>query len=105
MNIKPGLEEEYEKYVKINSEDEYSKVVISAGENVGKLLDEGKSPEEAEKGLHGFQLTGYMAGAVVSIINHFHPRGEEMNSFWNKSLGGTGEEKDTINPAILTIKE
>ncbi len=74
-----------------------------AGASVGKLLDEGKTCEEAEKGMNGHDLTGYMAGAVASAITHFHPRGEEFKKFWNKGYGGTGEEEGTINPAILTI--
>lgn len=38
------------------------------------------------------------------MISHFHPRGEEFRVYFNKANGGTGEEKGTINPAILTIK-
>ena len=102
MNIKQGLEKEYAHYVEIN-DDPYSKAVIRAGEKVMVLLDEGKTPEEAEQGLHGEDLTGYMAGAAISAVVHFHTRGEEMKKWWNREQGGTGEEKGTINPAIIEI--
>ncbi len=105
MKIKPELLSEYNNYVETNGQDEYSKACVEAGEAVMKLLDEGKTCEEAEKGLHGKELTGFMAGATAMAVAHFHERGEEFNKFWNKSVGGTGEEKGTINPAILTINE
>lgn len=105
MKIKKGLEEEYKKYVQINSEDSYSKAVVIAGEAVGKALDENKTPEEAEKEMKGHGLTGYMAGAVAAAITHFHERGEEFRKFWNKSYD-VKEEDDkggVVNPAIITV--
>jgi len=104
MTVKDGLEEKYKSYVEVN-QDSYGHGVVVAGSAVGKLLDEGKTPEEAEEGMNGKNLTGFMAGAVAGVINYFHPRGEEFNKWWNKDNGGTGEEKGTINPAILTVKE
>lgn len=103
MNIKKEFQSEYDKYVEINSEDGYSKAVIDAGVAVMKLLDEGKTCEEAKKALYGQDLTGYMAGAVAQAVAHFHERGEEFNNFWNRKMGGTGKEKGTINPAIISI--
>lgn len=103
MNIKKELTAEYQKYVEINSGDGYSKATMKAGEVVMKLLDEGKTCEEAAKALYGQDLTGYMAGAAIQVVVHFHERGEEMKKWWNRSYGGTGEEKGTINPAIITI--
>lgn len=103
MKTKLELQSKYDKWVKINSEDGYSKAVIVAVEKVASLLDEGKTPEEALDGLHGQELTGYMAGAAVSAIVHFHPRGEEVKKPWNKQCGNE-DAKGTINPAIITIK-
>ena len=96
------LQKEYEKYVKINK-DGYSKAVIKAGEKVMKLLDEGKTPEEAEKGLYGNGLTGYMAGAAIQAVVHFHERGEEIREWWNARYG-VKNAKGTVNPALMTIK-
>ena len=102
MNIKQGLEKEYAEYVAKN-DDPYGRCAVRAGESVMKLLDEGKTPEEAEKGMYGHGLTGFLAGCAAQAVVHFHERGEEFNKFWNKSNGGTGDEKGTINPAIVTI--
>jgi hypothetical protein len=33
-----------------------------------------------------------------------HDKGKEFNNAWNKHCGGSGQEKGTINPAIITIK-
>jgi len=100
--MKQQLQKEYDHYVEINK-DGYSSVVIRAGEVIMKLLDEGKSCEEAEKGLNGFGLTGYMAGATIQAVVRFHERGDEMKEWWNKHCGGSGEEKGTINPAFITL--
>lgn len=109
MKIKENLQKEYDDYVKTNSEDTYSKACVDCGEAFGNALDEGKTPDEAEKIMcdtpMGKELTGFMVGSIMSAIAHFHPRGEEVNSWWNKRFGGTGDEKGTINPAIVTIKE
>lgn len=103
MKIKEGLESQYQEYVDKNK-DPYSKACVKAGERVGALLDEGKSPEEAEKGLHGFGLTGFMAGAAISGVVRFHPRGEEMKAWWNKeNPHGEPDSNGTNNPAIITI--
>lgn len=103
MITKQGLQEKYNRYAKINSEDEYSKACIDAIELVAKALDDGASPEEANLKTHGLGLTGFMAGEIFKAIAYFHPRGEEVNKWWNKMCGGTGKEKGTINPAIITI--
>lgn len=102
MQVKPGLEADYQKYVEINA-DEYSAQCVKSGEKVGALLDEGKTPEEALEGLKGDGITGFMAGAAINGVVHFHPRGEELKVAWNKLCGGTGEEKGTIDPSIITI--
>ncbi len=104
MNIKPELEQEYTDYVAKN-DDPYGGACIKAGEAVMRLLEEGKTPEEAEKGLHGFDLTGYMAGAAISGVCRFHQRGEEMKAWWNRNQSGTPDEEGVNNPAIITIGE
>lgn len=112
MNIKKGLEERYAKYVKINSklsEDDngYSKACVDCAEIMGNFIDEGKSFDEAECLMldtpDGQELTGFMMGMIMRSLYSFHERGEEIKSWWNKKSGGTGKEKGTINPAIITI--
>lgn len=105
MNIKPGLEEEYKKYVEKNSNDDYSKGVIDAEQAVGKALDEGKTCEEAHDQMFGMGLTGFMAGCVASSITHFHVRGEEFRKFWNAKFGVPEDKPGVVNPAIVTIED
>lgn len=105
MKIKQDLQKEYEDYVAKNN-DPYGGACVKAGEEVMRLLDEGKTPEEAEKGLRGFDLTGFMAGAAISGVCHFHERGEEMKAWWNRNTPGTPDEKTGVNnPAIITLGE
>lgn len=106
MDIKQGQEEAYKKYTTSQDSDpidEYAKAIIDCAERIGTALDSGKTPEEAEKECHGHELTGYMVGHAMMMVSRFSPRGEEMRAWWNKHMGGTGEEKGTINPAILSI--
>ncbi len=103
MQVKPGLEEKYAEYLRINADGGYGQACTDAGEAVGKLLDEGRSPEEAEKGLYGNGLTGFMAGAAISGVVKFHPRGEELKAWWNRTTSGTPDEVGVNNPAIITL--
>lgn len=93
---------EYADYKAKNS-DPYGSQCVEAGEAVMKLLDEGKTPEEAIEGLHGLGLTGFMAGAAIAGVCYFHDRGEELKKFWNERHGNA-EAKGVINPAIIEIK-
>lgn len=102
MQIKKGLEGQYQEYVDKNN-DPYGGQCVKSGEKVGALLDAGKTGAEAIKGLDGDGLTGYMAGAAIAGVVFFNPRGEELKKAWNIYCGGTGEEKGAINPAIVTI--
>lgn len=103
------MEESYKKSITFTEQEDgfpprsYFEAIVAAGEAVGCALDEGKTPEEALKEFDGKDLTGYMVGIAASVVVHFNPRGEELKVVWNKSWGGTGEEKGTINPAIITI--
>ena len=103
MKIPFNLHEEYRKYVEQNSSDPYSKAVVDAGEAVMNLLDEGKTPEEAGKGLNGKDLTGFMAGSAISGVCYFHERGEEMKEWWNRNQSGQPDENGVNNPAIIEI--
>lgn len=109
--MKQELINKFEVWAKDNS-DPYGKACVDVARRAMEILDEGKDFEthslivQADKDIHGdSELTGYMAGVVASAIRHFHERGEEFAKKWNKDNGGTGEEKGTINPAILEVKE
>lgn len=97
----------YDNYAKINSEDDYSKSCIDCIEIYAEFLDQGKSPDESEKLMFENEiakgLTGNMMAEIMKAIVHFHSRGDEVRPWWNKKCGGTGEEKGTINPALMTI--
>lgn len=111
MKVKQGMEENYKKSCTYTGDPkefpqpDYFQAIVDAGEAVGCALDEGKTPEEAIKELNGRDLTGYMAGIAADVVAHFNPRGEELRSAWNKRYGGKGNEKGTINPAIITLKD
>ena len=97
------LAEEWTQWVEKNN-DPYGSAVIKAIENVCAELDEGKSPAEAEEvGIKGSGISGAQAGFMASAIAHFHPRGEEFQKYWNKQMGGTGEENGVIDPSIITV--
>ena len=103
ITTKKGLKKEWEKAVDKN-QDGYGHAVIKVVVKVCKLLDEGKSPEIAEdKGIKGSGITGFMAGAMTSMITYFHPRGDEFKKYWNKKFDPK-PRKGVINPAIMTIK-
>jgi len=104
MKVKDGLEEEYKGYVEKNS-DGYSKGCVEAGEAVGIALDNGNTPEEAIEFLHGHGLTGFMAGAAIQGVCHFHPRGEELRIAWNKRYNVGSDKKGVVNPAIITVAD
>jgi len=111
MKVKEGMEEAYKISIEYKDDDNdgppiprgYFQGIVDAVERVGTSLDEGSTPEKALEGLMGHDLTGFMAGIAVDTVCHFNPRGDELRPVWNKQCGGTGEEKGTINPAIITI--
>lgn len=110
MNIKPELKEEYEKYLEINAGDPYSKNVVDAGEVFMNLVDEGKSFDDAETDMlmtdAGIELTGFMMGALMSAVCHFHEKGTEIKKWWNKRYAPPDEEGEgVVNPALLSYTE
>lgn len=103
MQIKLEQKEKYDKYVEINSKDPYSKACVDSADVFGTSVDEGRTFDEAQRIMHDKEggLTGNMMGEIMQTLVYFHPRGEEIKVWWNKHVGGTGEEAGVINPAIM----
>lgn len=111
MKVKKGMKKKWDKYVKINKDDGYSKCCIDCTIRVGDNLDKGMKPENAfDEGIKGSDITGFMAGVIAGGIAKFHPRGEEFRKWWNidNQIKDEGErankKKDAVlNPALVTI--
>lgn len=96
--------EGWEKSKSVNTDD-YGGAAIHAAAHAMVLLDEGKTPAEAQEiGFQGKQLTGFLAGAAASIVSQCHERGEEFRQYWNAYLGAPADHKGTANPALVTIQ-
>lgn len=92
---------------KAGNTDSYGGSAVAAAAHTMVLLDEGKTPAEAEKaGFHGKDLTGFLAGCAAQMIGQVHERGDEFRKWWNLKYGVTEEQADggTVNPAIMTRK-
>lgn len=86
------------------NQDPYGFAVLEVVSKLGANLDAGMSPEKAEdKAIEGSGITGFMAGAMASMIAQLHPRGAEFREYWNGQFG-VKNDKGTVNPAIMTLK-
>src|SRR3990167_9147446 len=104
INHKLKNKEFWEQQIKLNKEDGYSFEVIKAADLIMSALDGGDSLEMAHNTMYGTDITGFMAGAAVSIVSECHERGEDFNDFWNAIWGVNKKTKETFNPAILTVE-
>jgi hypothetical protein len=115
----------WNEYVDKNK-DPYGKCCVDVAFEAMKLLDEVNLPIEsdskkefsafniiikADKNAKAGGITGFMAGAVASMVSQCHSRGEEFKIAWNISHG-VKEEKQfiknkqgVVNPAILEVKK
>ncbi len=103
--VKTEDAEEWMQCVDKNTNDAYSCCVVETTLLCLKKLQEGATCEEVEKIYGEMGLTGYMAGAVSSMIVHFSTRGNEFKQYWNKKFGITEEEKGVVNPAVLVLSQ
>lgn len=86
--------------------DGYGGAGIRAAAHTMCLLDDGKSPKEAEEtGFKGKDLTGFLAGCAAGIIAQVHERGDEFNEYWNTRFGAPAGSKGTVNPALMTMRD
>ena len=109
----PIINQEYwDNQVKIN-DDPYGKCCVDIAREVMDLLDTSAYKDfdchkiicDAEKNVGEDGITGFMAGAIASMVSKCHSRGEEFRKKWNKDYG-VEEDKTKggiVNPAIMTI--
>lgn len=94
---------EWQKYIDLN-QDSYGFGVIEVASKLGKNLDDGMTPEAAEKAaVKGSGITGYMMGIVAQVIWTLHPKGEEFKKYFNAEFGADPDAEGIVNPAIMTI--
>jgi len=108
--------EDWEKWVKINAKDPYSRCCVEVAKKVMELLDDNNHEKfnaneivlEADRLLNE-GITGFMSGCVAQMVSHCHSRGEEFRKKWNEEtqIGDEGDKanegKGVLNPALLSI--
>ena len=112
MNLKD--QEKWNKYVEANK-DSYGGACVVVARRVMEILDDGQPFDcnevicRADDEMNVGGITGFMAGAVASMVSQCHKRGEEFRRQWNKDtqIGTEGdranEEGGVLNPALLNI--
>ena len=74
-----------------NNPDPYGGCCINVARRVMELLDDAREIDacglihQANKELDA-RITGFMAGAVASMVSAFHERGDDFKKSWNKSF-------------------
>ena len=100
----------WDEWVASNS-DPYGKCCVDVARRVMELLDEQAEFDahklicQADDDIGAGGITGFMAGAVASMVSVCHSRGDEFKSAWNK-MYQTDDEKPAegvINPALISI--
>lgn len=119
MRIKRGMRLEYQKYVRINSKDAYSKAVATYGERWAELMEAqlaaGKTIADcADSTSHEADtegITGFMHGCAVKALSRFWGHGEALRIWHNldtqlQDEGVKANEKPgaVLNPAILVVE-
>jgi hypothetical protein len=108
-------ETDWNKHVNANT-DPYGKACIDVGREVMRLLDEDDGPIDthkiicdADKNVGAGGITGFMAGAVASMVSGCHSRGDEFRRIWNGEvqIGDEGDKANesggVLNPAVLNV--
>ena len=116
MKIKNELKDDWEEFVKINSDDDYShdtiRYTIIWADRLERALEDGEKLEDVVLKLSfgtGIDITGFMHGMAASIISKYWVLGDQFRQAYNESIqiGNEGEgatEKEvTLNPALMTF--
>ena len=109
MKVKEELREEYNQFVKINSEDAYSYAVVTYMHQWADLMEsemaKGKPLSEvADKASHDADtegITGFMYGCAAAALAKYWEHGEELRLWHNNEYGYQGD--GVVNPAVITI--
>ncbi len=100
-----------------NNKDPYGSACIKVAKRAMEILDEDpgdfdthklicRADDESSAG----GTTGYMAGAVASMVSVCHSRGEEFRKKWNhdNQIQDEGDKANesggVINPALINVK-
>lgn len=106
----------WDKYVEAN-QDAYGGCCVKVAREVMERMDElsPNKPVYAEGLVHdadrklGEWITGFMAGAVASMVSRCHERGEEFRRSWNRDTqiddegDRANESGGVLNPALLNV--
>jgi hypothetical protein len=107
-------QESWDSWVESNT-DPYGKCCVGVARRVMEILDEGNDFDthkiicQADDDIEAGGITGFMAGAVASMVSKCHSRGEEFRRVWNKDnqIGTEGDDANegegVLNPALLNI--
>jgi hypothetical protein len=107
--VKDGVYDEYQKWVLINSQDGYSKAVVTYAQKWACLMqsrsENNSVAEIAKKASHDADvegITGFMYGAAVAALAAFWVHGEELKR-WHNGDYGQPDAAGVVNPAVFTI--
>jgi hypothetical protein len=86
--------------------DGYVKFIEDEGKKIAKLIDKGKTFGQIEKALSDQHSGNTHSWAYNYGIVHAKDKekAQKIKQDYNISCGGTGDEKGTINSAILTLR-
>lgn len=86
------------------NQDAYGWSVMEVVSKLGKNLDDGMAPADAEQAaVKGSGITGFQAGAMAKMIWQLHPSGEEFKQYFNGEFGADPYTDGIVNPAIVTV--
>jgi hypothetical protein len=98
-----------------NNTGPYGKCCVDVARRVMEILDEEQPFDthsiicQADDEIDAGGITGFMAGAVASMVSRCHSRGEEFRRLWNtdNQIGSEGdranEDGGVLNPAVMVI--
>lgn len=100
-------QKKWQNYVNKNK-DEYGKCCVDVARVVMDHLDKEKEFDaqvliiKASNELKE-DITGFMAGAVASMVSDVHSRGDEFKKSWNNEVSGD-KMGGVNNPALMTVE-
>jgi len=116
-NIMPIINEKEWKIWVESNQDPYGKCCVDIARKAMEILDSESGDFDthrlicrAEHEINAGGITGFMAGAVASIISSCHSRGEEFRRKWNvdNQIQNEGDKANkaggVLNPALLNLK-